>query len=461
MRDNKSKNKINKMLKVIKSANKSVIQEEGDGQDDTRCLEPDEDDYGYVSQESSALYKRLMEKYKDVEVNKTDTVVARPQAKPLTPVAVKSTGGGSGNAKTTKSSSAPASKSVSKPVPTTNPVRGKTVDGKAGGAVAAAPKPRRPPPPVVNFEALLKLAEKKQFEPIKVDQSDLSRKDERPMTLKEKREHEERQRMAEARKRRLETENYNYRRTEPEPSPKTPATSVAKRKPEVSVKSRPTIKPATVTSSVATTTTATKRDPVKPSNGTATNNRPQAPVTTRQFPPPDVQKTRTFPPEDVPRRAPASSRPFPPADVRRKGPAAGPGPSRDFKRELRREMVAANNTFLFLGPRRMEEEEYEDDDYGYDENEEDYDSEMDDFIDDGPLGQADVSECIKEIFGYDKHRYRDEDYDDREMESSFAQQMREESYSRKIGRLEDEADMRQEALDKARKAALKRASKRN
>lgn len=107
----------------------------------------------------------------------------------------------------------------------------------------------------------------------------------------------------------------------------------------------------------------------------------------------------------------------------------------------------------------MQEEEPEDD--YYDSEEDDYDSEMDDFIDDGPLGQSDVSQCIKEIFGYDKSRYRDEVYDDREMESSFAQQMREESYSRKVGRLEDEADMKQEALDKARKAALKRSAKRS
>lgn len=108
----------------------------------------------------------------------------------------------------------------------------------------------------------------------------------------------------------------------------------------------------------------------------------------------------------------------------------------------------------------QEEEEQGYDDYD-EEDEDEYDSEMDDFIDDGPLGQADVSNCIKEIFGYDKSRYRDEVYDDREMESSFAQQMREESYSRKVGRLEDEADMKQEALDKARKAALKRSAKRS
>lgn len=116
------------------------------------------------------------------------------------------------------------------------------------------------------------------------------------------------------------------------------------------------------------------------------------------------------------------------------------------------------NLIIILGQRMQEEEEQGYDDYD-EEDEDEYDSEMDDFIDDGPLGQADVSNCIKEIFGYDKSRYRDEDFDDREMESSFAQQMREESYSKKVGRMEDAADMRQEALDKARKAALKRAAR--
>lgn len=59
---------------------------------------------------------------------------------------------------------------------------------------------------------------------------------------------------------------------------------------------------------------------------------------------------------------------------------------------------------------------------------------MDDFIDDGPLEDPSaVSSLIRDIFGYDKSRYRDEDFDDRQMESSFAQQMREEFVSKKIG----------------------------
>jgi len=58
---------------------------------------------------------------------------------------------------------------------------------------------------------------------------------------------------------------------------------------------------------------------------------------------------------------------------------------------------------------------------------------MDDFIDDGPEG-GDYSKYIKEIFGYDKSRYRDENFDDKTMESSFSQQMREEYISKKIGK---------------------------
>lgn len=55
------------MLKRTKSANKSVIE---DAVDNTHTAvtragpeQPDEDDYGYVSQEASAYYNKLMEKY--------------------------------------------------------------------------------------------------------------------------------------------------------------------------------------------------------------------------------------------------------------------------------------------------------------------------------------------------------------------------------------------------------------
>lgn len=55
------------MLKSTKSANKSVIQDAVD-KDNTAVtlagpIQPDEDDYGYVSQEAAAYYNKMMEKY--------------------------------------------------------------------------------------------------------------------------------------------------------------------------------------------------------------------------------------------------------------------------------------------------------------------------------------------------------------------------------------------------------------
>lgn len=69
------------------------------------------------------------------------------------------------------------------------------------------------------------------------------------------------------------------------------------------------------------------------------------------------------------------------------------------------------------------------------DDEDDYDSEMDDFIDDGPQDDYsnDYSKYISEIFGYDKSKYRYADDDVDNMETSFAQQMREEVISTKIG----------------------------
>lgn len=83
-----------------------------------------------------------------------------------------------------------------------------------------------------------------------------------------------------------------------------------------------------------------------------------------------------------------------------------------------------------------------------------YDSEMDDFIDDGDE-ELDYSSEIKKIFGYDKSRYKDEDFDDRQMESNFATVMREEYISKKCGIMEDLEDMKQEALEKKQKEKMR------
>lgn len=69
------------------------------------------------------------------------------------------------------------------------------------------------------------------------------------------------------------------------------------------------------------------------------------------------------------------------------------------------------------------------------DNYEDYDSDINDFIDDGPEeDNEDYSKHISEIFGYDKSKYRQiDDEDDIVMESNFAQQLKEEYVSTKIG----------------------------
>lgn len=56
---------------------------------------------------------------------------------------------------------------------------------------------------------------------------------------------------------------------------------------------------------------------------------------------------------------------------------------------------------------------------------------MDDFIDDGE-DEEDYSKHIRDIFKYDKSKYRDE-YEDEPMESSFAQMQKEEALSKKLG----------------------------
>uniref|UniRef100_A0A8C5TV11 Protein SPT2 homolog n=1 Tax=Malurus cyaneus samueli TaxID=2593467 RepID=A0A8C5TV11_9PASS len=62
-----------------------------------------------------------------------------------------------------------------------------------------------------------------------------------------------------------------------------------------------------------------------------------------------------------------------------------------------------------------------------DDDDDEYDSEMDDFIEDEGEPQEEISKHIREIFGYDRKRYKDEsDYALRYMESSWREQQKEE-----------------------------------
>lgn len=109
-------------------------------------------------------------------------------------------------------------------------------------------------------------------------------------------------------------------------------------------------------------------------------------------------KLKQFPPVDV------KSRQYPPGDVR----------NRETKLPPKRP----------INPRRI-----------YDDDDEEYDSELDDFIDDDPEGETEnYSKYISAIFGYDKSKYRNFDDDDTNMESNYAQQLKEEFVSTKLGK---------------------------
>merc|ERR1712098_883605 len=88
---------------------------------------------------------------------------------------------------------------------------------------------------------------------------------------------------------------------------------------------------------------------------------------------------------------------------------------------------------------------------------EEYDSEMDDFIDDSDA-KIDISSEIRSIFGYDKRKYRyEDDFDDRSMENNqFSSIMREEARSARIGRMEDLEEERREEEDRKRKMMKRR-----
>ncbi|NXL91817.1 SPT2 protein, partial [Alectura lathami] len=92
-----------------------------------------------------------------------------------------------------------------------------------------------------------------------------------------------------------------------------------------------------------------------------------------------------------------------------------------------------------------------------DDEDDEYDSEMDDFIEDEGESQEEISKHIREIFGYDRKRYKDEsDYALRYMESSWREQQKEEARSLRLGVQEDLEEMRREEEELKRKRQSKK-----
>ncbi|XP_058014269.1 protein SPT2 homolog [Ahaetulla prasina] len=91
------------------------------------------------------------------------------------------------------------------------------------------------------------------------------------------------------------------------------------------------------------------------------------------------------------------------------------------------------------------------------EDEDEDDSEMEDFIDDEGEPQEEISKHIREIFGYDRSKYKDEsDYALRYMESTWKEQQKEEARSLRLGVQEDLEEMKREEEElKSRKQTKK------
>lgn len=521
LRSDRDKNKIKKMLKVTKSANRSVLEDAVNSTDTSYTLEgpeqPDEDDYGYTSNEASAMHKKWMEKFKstpeeqmfsktsmkgnknaDLASTKNRVIDRIKNEKDDEKMARKrqhtSTDDNSNSLAVEQKSRLRKNLYDPRIERETEERKKKELEDERRRKL----KQKRPPPPVMDFQNLLKLAAEKQHEPIQVKVLQKHKEPERLLTEKEKRELEQKKKELEERERRRNglsnkpQTNGEQRKLETvrplengripklngsnsisaKPSSSSLHSAMDRQKPSLSTKDP--IKPTSSTlssihkipskpqSSIAATkhTAMPKPTSLPQSNGKRpldskstsqlhdtqrsvpkqnTVSKPLAKtldtrnVKPKEFPPKDIARTREFPPRDV-----IKSREFPPKDTNR---------PREFPpRDTQRNRISSKNRPMAASKRRIHDDDDEDSEY---------DSEMADFIDDDEP-EIDISAEISRMFNYDRSRYRDEEDDVDNMESSFAQQQREEFISKKIGIQEDLEDMRQEAEEKKRKAAKRR-----
>ncbi|XP_052900054.1 protein SPT2 homolog [Anopheles moucheti] len=569
-RGGKGKKKIEKMLKVIKSANKSVLDDANDAQETALGTESLEDDYGYTSAVASQYYEKMMDKYKNIPTESMFTEakkrcmsseeLARAKARVKNAIVKEQEEQHAPRSRKSRCSKADGGDDRSNigavvAMTETKPP-GKRDDPKQtkGGPNEerrVVRKPNVPPPP--NFSTLLKIAETKQFEPIKVEVGAAKkRQDDRPLTSKERKEYEERKAFMEM-KRLRDKIKQNESLSEEEKQrrlarldvlraagklpgiPPLPATSVSARKPPTTgspagstsisrtvfkipkrtdapsadppksasnaekqvvaktaplptpePKSKPVVgatKPTgsgiqktTSAPSSASSTTAVRtstKQPAQPSGTTSTpqklsvssstslNGKTISPAVQK----PSVTNGKMLPASGRPSggtvstKQPSNGKQLPAVNQRSTAPTKRPPPepvtqTRQFPPpDVQRSIKRRDSSMPYAGGRTTHKKQRIID------SDSEYDSEMDDFIDDDDC-EEDYSSAIKDIFGYDKSRYRDDCYDDDDdnMESSYAQQMREEYISKKIGIQEDLEDMRAEEEEKRRKLMKKKGS---
>lgn len=355
------------MLKVIKSADKSVI-EDAKTLDNTAITlqgpdQPDEDDYGYVSHEANAYYSKLMQKYgTSAPEEKMGSNHDRKKSK----FSIKET---LERTKTQLHAESTQSSGTRRAHNRSTGEKGHVENGTVKPVIVSnfniepekkkeKPKPSGPKPPPLAFNELLKIAAKKQHEPIKINTPVVPKHEERLMSSKEKLEHEERVKfMQNMKKRRAEAEK-GLKPAESNPIPKVnvPTKEVQSAKKPLATQS--TIKPVPkATNSVL---------PSKSTEQIAKASVKEKPRPEVAKKPVQVQSQTQYKPSPS---GSSSSRPI------EKYPKHK-GKVRPKENPMKRRIVD-------------------------DDDESEYDS-MDSFIDDE--GTEDVSSFIKEIFGYDKSR---------------------------------------------------------
>ncbi|KAL1509293.1 hypothetical protein ABEB36_004055 [Hypothenemus hampei] len=449
--DKKATRRVNVMLKRTKSANQSVIE---DAIDKTHTAvtragpeQPDEDDYGYVSQEASAFYEKMMAKYSQLPEEPKFNLLKKKVNTNLnnTKDRVKAA------LEKEKEDATHPRKRKRKHEDGDNNNRYdidlKDEKGSEESISKSKPKPSGPPP--MSFMELLKVAEQKQFEPILIEEK--PQEEERLYTKKQKKEIDREREWREKREQRQKDDKDKTRipkipnnNTGPKPMNKSIPNSENKEKLLNPVlKNNDALKKtgAALDKTTKSVSNASSRNislSTKP-NFNSKNNvirkdmLPKKSVVSQSVNGKLSEKSKEVSPRDLiskskPKEFPpkyVKPKEFPPLDVRGVG--------------RKKPMIAHRGRIM------------DDDD--------EYDSELDDFIDDGPEEQ-DYSGYIKEIFGYDKSRYRDMDDDVDNMESSFAQQMKEEVISTKIGIMEDLEDMKKEEEEKKQKILKKKKMKR-
>ncbi|CAK9821552.1 Protein SPT2 homolog [Anthophora retusa] len=511
LRDHKANSRINKHLKVCKAANKSVLADAIDNENTAVTMagpsQPDEDDYGYVSQEASAFYNQLMSKYNNTPLPKATvndsrkgTIKDIASTKDRVKQALKQQEEEEalGHRRKRKHSV----KEVVEETEVEEKVEKNIKDDKKEKEEKRKPKKRAMPPPI-DFTELLKIAEKKQHEPIVIDVKPKNDEPERLLTKKQMKEYALEKEWRERKEQRNKVGNVNNKesnlttpskinkpqdtrnnvsstnkilprqeklQTIPPISNKTPSKAVApqgsKAVEKVSI-NKPNVNKCNISKPSERDILLEERRKLETEKRKLEEMRQAIEEEKKklQMNKIKIEDVKNAKSEKPILKVKISEKPELPQNVQKKPIAANVTkchapqitndrpkqfPPTDLKSMKSKQIssLKEHKKLLLNHKRRIHNEE---------KNEDEYDSELDDFIDD-EVGEEteDYSKYISEIFGYDKNKYKYVDNeDDVAMESSFAQQLKEEYVSTKIGIMEDLEDMRMEALEKRKKALLK------